>query len=113
MALAVSVGDAEPVSVLAVEGELDMTTAPQLTQAAEALVADGHGRLVLDLGKLTFCDSAGLGAIVRIFRRVGDTGGSLAIAQPTPIVRSVLDLTGMSDAIMIYPTVSEAREAVG
>ncbi|GAA1768938.1 STAS domain-containing protein [Luedemannella helvata] len=113
MAFAVSVADAASVSVLAVEGELDMTTAPQLAETAEALMADGHGRLVLDLGGLTFCDSAGLGAIVRIFRQAGDVGGSLAIAQPTPIVRAVLDLTGMSEVIMIYPNVPEARAAVG
>src|SRR4051794_24936733 len=106
MALAVSVGATESVAVLVVEGELDMTTTSQLLDTTQSVVAEGRDRLVLDLGRLTFCDSAGLAVIVRILREVAAAGGTLAIAQPTPFVRSVLELTGVSEAIMIYPTVS-------
>jgi anti-sigma B factor antagonist len=113
MALAISVGDAEVISVVAVDGELDMMTAPQLLEAAVGLADAGHTRLVLDLGKLTFCDSAGLSVLARVLRRVDADGGALALARPEPMVRSVLDLTGMSDVIEIYPTVAEARAAVG
>ncbi|GAA1792472.1 STAS domain-containing protein [Luedemannella flava] len=113
MALAVSVGDTESVSVLVVEGELDMTTAPSLLDAASSVAVAGGGGLVLDLGRLAFCDSAGLGVIVKILRAVSGAGGTLAIAQPTPIVRSVLDLTGISEAVLVYPTVAAACAAVG
>lgn len=113
MALAISVGGAEIVSVVAVGGELDMTTAPELLEAAVSLIDAGRTRLVLDLEKLTFCDSAGLSVLARVLRRVEADGGALALARPEPMVRSVLDLTGMSDVIEIYPNVAEASAAIG
>lgn len=113
MVLAISVGEADVVSVLAVSGELDMTTAPQLFDAASGLVDAHRSRLVLDLDQLTFCDSAGLSVIARVLKLVTSAGGALAVARPEPIVRSVLDLTGMSDVIRVLPTVAEARTAVG
>jgi anti-sigma B factor antagonist len=75
------------------------------------LIDGGQRRLVLDLDGLTFCDSAGISAFVRLRRRLSEVDGALVLARPTPIVRSVLDLTGMVELIAVTTTLDEARTA--
>ena len=112
MALAISVGapDGAAVSVV-VAGELDLATAPELLNRVSDLIEAGHHRVVLDLGELTFCDSAGLSALARLRKKVAQFDGTLALARPTPIVRSVLELTGMTEVIPTFDTVPEAVAA--
>lgn len=111
MALTMSVDSTQMPAVLAIGGELDMTTMPELVDAAGALIDGGHRRLVLDLGGLTFCDSAGLSAFARLARRLTALDGLLVLARPTSIVESVLQVTGMAKVIPTYPSVAEARAA--
>ena len=52
-------------SAIAVEGELDLETAPQFTEEVEVAVWDTVGAFVLDLSGLSFLDSSGLHALLR------------------------------------------------
>ncbi len=120
MALAISVSAPVPASPLpptrsvvtvAVAGELDLATAPDLLNRVSDLIEGGHHRVVLDLRELTFCDSAGLSVLARISKKVAQFDGALALARPTQIVRSVLELTGMTELIPTFETVDEATAA--
>ena len=124
MALAISVTPAAPsppaaspvpaggsVVTVAVAGELDLATAPELLNRVNDLIEAGHHRVVLDLRELTFCDSAGLSVLARMRKKVAQFDGFLALAAPTPIVRSVLELTGMTEVIPTFLTVREASAA--
>jgi anti-anti-sigma factor len=111
MALVISVGEPAAVTVLTIDGELDMNTAPALLDAAGELIDAGRSRLVLDLGGVGFCDSAGLGVFARLKRRVDEVGGELALARPALMVRRVLELTGLTELIGVYESVDEARAA--
>jgi anti-anti-sigma factor len=96
-------------TVLVLEGDLDYVTAPQLTEAADALMsADGQIDLILEADQLAFCDSSGLAAFVRIAQRLAGDGGRLAIAGPTPIVRRVLALSGLEEAVIVADDVESA-----
>jgi anti-anti-sigma factor len=99
-------------TVLVVGGELDLATAPQLTSAALGLAERGTHHLVVDARRLTFCDSAGLTAFVRVATRLKESDGRLAVAGPTPIVRRVLELSGLVEAIVVVETLSEAVDAL-
>ncbi|GIH15900.1 STAS domain-containing protein [Rugosimonospora africana] len=112
MSLAIAVNDEGTPAVIAVGGELDMNTSGELFDAAAALIDAGRRRLVLDLDQLTFCDSAGITAFVRLTKRAGEAGGALALARPVQIVESVLKLTGLVEVIPVFPTVEQARAAL-
>lgn len=74
-------------------GELDASTCRGLT---EHLVVGLPGSLiVLDLRRLTFMDSSGLGAIHAARRRAIDNGGTLVLSRPNPVVYQVLQSTGL------------------
>ena len=99
-------------SVLVVDGELDLATAPQLTSTAMALVDAGADNVIVDARLLSFCDSSGLTAFVRIANRIEPTSGRLAIVGPQPIVRRVLEISGLAEKLVVVDSVDEAAAAL-
>jgi anti-anti-sigma factor len=81
--------------VVAVAGEVDMATAPELRTCLDAL----EGRVVVDLAEVTFLDSSGMGALVVARKRLLDLGGDLVVRAPQPHVRHVLEVTGLTELL--------------
>ena len=84
-------------AVIALRGELDVATAPILAEVLTTAMDGGARRLILDLVELGFIDAAGLGVIVGAVTRLQAGGGSLTIRSPSPMVRRILDITGLAD----------------
>ncbi len=69
-------------TVVSVEGELDLYSAPQLREAVTAAVQDGADHIVLDLTGVPFMDSSGLGVVVACLKHLRETGGELSVVTP-------------------------------
>ncbi len=95
-------------SVVAVGGDLDLTSSPRLRKEIVALVSWGTTRVVLDLGGVEFCDSVGLGVILAAVKRVRSHGGELRVANCSEPVRRLFDLTRLDRALPPYPDVAAA-----
>ncbi|GII85431.1 anti-sigma F factor antagonist [Sphaerisporangium siamense] len=94
--------------VVAVEGELDLFTAPFLRdEVREAILQDGN-RLVLDLEKLSFMDSSGLSVLIEAWRLATGEGGGVSLAAPQPPVARILRTTGLDRRIKVYSDVDAA-----
>jgi anti-sigma B factor antagonist len=106
-ALDIEVRDEQGVVVAAVAGEIDISSVARLRERLYELADDG-GTLIVDLNRVTFIDSAGLGALVGTARRAAEHGGSLyaVCAQPQP--RRLLWLTGVDKRIPLAATVAGA-----
>jgi anti-sigma B factor antagonist len=104
---------AEPtgIHVLRVTGELDLGTIGSLQSAVEELITSG-ARVALDLEGLRFCDSTGLGAIIKLHRRLTDLDGMLALCAPGQRVLDVLSISGVDQVISVYPSVPAAMRAL-
>jgi anti-sigma B factor antagonist len=89
--------NAEGASVLAVAGELDLAIVPQLEAALEQLVPDRPA--FIDVAGVTFLASSAIGAIVRHATRLGATGGSLQLRNPSEPIQYVLSVTGLTDLL--------------
>lgn len=114
-ALGIEVRDERGVVIAAVAGDIDISTVGQLRERLYELAGNG-GTLIVDLNRVTFIDSAGLGALVGTAQRVAEHGGSLyaVCAQPQP--RRLLWLTGVDKRIPLAATVAGAlmfQEASG
>ncbi|RSM79715.1 anti-sigma factor antagonist [Amycolatopsis sp. WAC 01375] len=81
--------------VIAVAGEIDLTTSEDLKETFEAALEPAPGRLVVDLEGVDFCDSTGLAALVRINDRCGTQGVDLSFL-PSPTIRRLASKTGLS-----------------
>ena len=113
MSLTIGVDDRDDATVIALDGELDLASAPDLADVAARKLAGGVPvNLIIDLSKLTFCDSAGLRVFVKFRSELDAKGGRFVLAAPQPIVRRVLEVSGLVDLFGCYPTVDEARAAL-
>jgi anti-sigma B factor antagonist len=81
-------------------GELDLASAPELTEAIAPSVALG-GSIVLDVGALTFVDSMGVHAIMEAARSLG-SNGCLLVHSPQPAVARVFDLVALDAAPNVH-----------
>lgn len=87
-------------AVVAVSGELDLSTVPELSRSL-APVLDAHPHeLILDLTGLRFIDSTGLSLIVRTSNALKAHEGTLALTHPSPPVRKVLEIVGLDELLV-------------
>jgi anti-sigma B factor antagonist len=94
-------------SLVTVEGELDLFTAPNLKRTLVDALQTGSRRFVLDLSLTTFIDSTTLGVLVGITRRLED-GAWLGIVCTRPNVRKIFEFSGLDGTFTIFPTLDEA-----
>ena len=96
-------------TVIGVQGVLDMTAEPQFRTFLQQVIDTGARRVVVDLTGVRLMDSSALGTLVYMFKILRDDGGTLCIAAPQPLVRSVLSITSVDRAIGVYDTVKAAE----
>lgn len=96
--------------VVAVRGELDAYTAPRLTAVLNDLWDGGVERAVIDLRRLEFVDSMGLGVLVAAKRRLSQAGNALCVvidpSQAT--VLRIFTITGLDKVMPVHGSVQEA-----
>ncbi len=97
----------ERVSVISIEGELDLLTAPRLKWMLLDSLAAGRDRLVVDLSLATFMDSTALGVLLGVERTLG-VDACLAVVCTTPNVLKIFELAGLDGAFAIFPTLDDA-----
>jgi anti-sigma B factor antagonist len=96
-------------TVVHVSGELDIASAAQLrTVLIDVLATSPATHLVVDLEGVSFIDSTGIGVVVGAHRRVTANGGSFSAVVTTPVVRKVLQTTGLLQAWRVTASVPEA-----
>jgi anti-sigma B factor antagonist len=98
--------------VIAVTGEIDLSSVTAVQAHIDAAFADGESHLVIDLEHVPFLDSAALHMLVRALQRARRAGGSIALVCVDPSIRRMLDVFGLSGEIEICDTVSEAITAL-
>lgn len=98
-------------SLITVEGELDLSSAPRLQWMLEDALDAGRGRLLIDLSATSFMDSTGLGVLIGVNKRLQDA--RLSIICPAGVVRQVFDFSGTDGAFEIFETLEAAMAALG
>lgn len=98
-------------TVVEVGGEVELHSANQLRdELARAASAAEHPCVVVDLSRVTFIDSTGLGVVVGAFKRVRERG-KLSIVCPQRSVRRVFEITGLLHILPFHDSVSAAVQA--
>ncbi|MFG3065264.1 STAS domain-containing protein [Streptomyces sp. NPDC048231] len=96
-------------TVVRVQGEMDVSTAPRIREHVVELILQGGRRFVVDLLGVTFIDSTGLGVLVGILKRIRAHDGELRLVIANPNVRRVFTITGLHQVFAIYDSVETAR----
>ncbi len=98
---------------MALPAEVDISNAGQVRQDLAAVVAQDASLVVADMSATTFCDSAGVTALVRAVRMANESGTGLRVAASAPAVTRVLAITGVDRLIEVYPSVAAAMADPG
>ena len=99
------------IEVIDVQGQIDMYTAPRLRELLIDLVSRGSYQLVVNLDKVGFLDSTGLGVLVGGLRRVRAHDGSLDLVCTQQRILKIFRITGLTEVFGIYETVDQAIAA--
>ncbi len=97
--------------MVVVNGRIDSSTAPQLTEALEGITGDGRFKIVLDMSDLEYMSSAGFRALLssqRVCKRYNR--GEIVLAVIPERVKEALELAGFTE---LFKTFDDAVEAVG
>jgi anti-sigma B factor antagonist len=96
------------IEIVDVEGEIDVYTAPRLRELLIDLVNNGRYQLVVNMEKVEFLDSTGLGVLVGGLKRVRAHDGSLDLVCTQERILKIFRITGLTKVFGIHDTVDEA-----
>jgi anti-sigma B factor antagonist len=111
MELALTSRTVESFEIIEVGGEIDVYTAPKLREAIVAAVDAGHIRLIIDVQRVDFLDSTGLGVLVGALKRVRADGGSLDIVCTQERILKIFEITGLDKVFGLHSSIDDARAA--
>jgi anti-anti-sigma factor len=96
--------------IVAVTGDLDIVTSPQLDDYLTAATRE-HRQIILDLSGVEFMDTSSLAVIVSHWKKLTAQGGTLALAGARYRYTKTLWITGLAHRLPLYDSVEEAAAA--
>jgi anti-sigma B factor antagonist len=104
---------ADGVPVLDVAGELDLYTSPKLKEAVDAVLGEGHTRLIINLLETKYLDSTALSLLSTALQEIRRAGGNLALVYNQPQISRMFAITGLAEVFPTYASEAEAVAAAG
>ena len=101
------------IEVIDVGGEIDIYTAPRLRELLIDLVSKDNYQLIVNLERVEFLDSTGLGVLVGGLKRVRAHDGSLDLVCTQERILKIFRITGLTKVFGIHETVDQAIAAKG
>jgi anti-sigma B factor antagonist len=95
-------------TVVDLNGELDAYTAARAKDTMRNLLEGGCRHLILNLRRMDFIDSTGLGVLVSTFRRAREQGSTVRLVSPVHHVRRLFEITRLTYAFPIDASEEEA-----
>lgn len=102
--------DVEGVTVATLFGELDGRTAPEV-QEKLLLLPQPHHKMLLDMSGVNYISSAGLRALLMLYRQIANGEGRVALVGLSESIRDMMSVTGFMDFFDDYPTLDEGLAA--
>ena len=102
----------EDAYVIALAGEVDLYTAPELKQQLLEVIGQGAKEVVVDLSDTTFIDSTTLGVLVGGVKRLRPNGGQVTLVCSDRNITKIFEITGLDKVFPIHETRAEAVETI-
>jgi len=100
-------------NVLALEGDIDLHVSPVVTEALNAMIKKKLQRVVIDLSRATYIDSAGVAALILAMQEVEAYGGEFFLSGLQETLRSIFETSRLEGIFRIFPDVDAALAASG
>jgi len=96
------------ITVIVMDGRLDAAQAKEFKNQMNALVDAGRIKVIIDMARVDFVDSSGLGSLVGALKLVNNCGGDIKIVSPRPEVRTIFELTRLHRIFDMFETLDIA-----
>ena len=107
----INISDQNGVQVVAISGEVDLSTSPQVRDALLECIK-GAKSVVVDLSGVSYIDSSGVASLVEAYQTAKSKGLGFALAQISETPLRVLKLARLDQVFVIHDTVDEAVAAI-
>ena len=109
----IEVQERDGATVVVIDGDVDMSTAPELRQSLQRLVSDSKTPIVIDLSSVPYIDSSGLATLVECYQGTKRFQGTMALAGLSETVLEVFRMTHLDKHFTIYQSVEDGVKSVG
>jgi len=96
------------VRVLAVHGDADLHSAPELRERIRGAIDEGANTLVVDFSSTTLIDSTSLGVLLGGMKRLSEQDGQIRLVVPRPEVRRIFEVTMLDRVFPLHDTQEDA-----
>ena len=98
------------VAIVGISGDITLSKGGDvlLKDKIQSLLQQGHRKIVLDMGNVSYVDSAGLGQLVQIHATTKNQGGALRLANTTKKLKDLLVVTKLVTVFDSYESEKEA-----
>ena len=100
------------IAEILLRGRVDMQTAEQLKSKISTLVDEGYRHILLNMRRIKFIDSVGLGSLIGTRHRVVEANGSLRLVHLSPAVAKALEMTHLARVFDVHENTQEAVAAL-
>lgn len=108
MPLTIQLDPSESHWTLTLIGDLDYSECAAFRMTIDRVLKDSPGSTIVDLSRLEYLDSSGLGLLLSLSKEYGASGGRLVLVT-NDAVDSILDLTRLSGIFSTASTLEEAQ----
>jgi anti-sigma B factor antagonist len=98
-------------NVLPLEGDIDLHVSPAVTASLNEMIKKRPERIVIDLSRATYIDSAGVAALMLAKQEVEAYGGKFFLSGVQETIRSILEISRLDRIFWIFPDVDAALAA--
>jgi anti-sigma B factor antagonist len=99
------------VLILRADAAIDSHRLQQFLNELQRLLKGGARKLIVDCSHLEYLSSVGITALIRVRKRVAESGGQLKLAELRPPLQRLLEITRLDEVFEMYPSLEEARLA--
>ena len=100
-------------NVLQLEGDIDLHVSPLVRESLNAMIKKKPERIVIDLSRATYIDSAGIAVLILAMQEVEAYGGEFFLSGLQETLRSIFETSRLERIFRIFPDVDAALAASG
>ena len=104
----IKVENKEGLAVCHVVGEIDINSSPDIKKAFDKLISKKEPKIVINFAKVTYVDSSGLATLVELLKNMRAYGGRMRLANLSPKVKSLFEITKLDKLFEILADEAEA-----
>ena len=99
------------IEVIAISGRIDVISAKDLETFVNSTIDNNNSRIVFDLEDTEYISSSGLRVFLAALKRLKKENGEMRLASPQPMIRNILDISGLSNIFVINHNLKDAMDS--